>query len=134
MYALKQHDVSFSSAGELEAPAQVAPQPLKSVAVSRYRKEESLNLSPVQVICRLYDVAILAAKKNDRELARRAINELIAALNFDYQETSVGLYRLYDYAKRQLRNGNVQEAVYVLQELRSAWAEAFHLEKNVTGT
>lgn len=105
--------------------------PRRTDAATRYRKEESMNLSPVQIICKLYDVAILAVKKKDIELARRAINELIAALNFDYQETALGLYRLYDYSKKCLRDGNTDEAVNVLQELRTAWAEAFHLEKRV---
>ncbi len=126
MYAFRQQAV------ETEVPAAMTVQPLKSVAASRYRKEESMNMTPVQVICRLYDVAILAVKKDDRELARRAINELISALNFDYQETSVGLYRLYDYAKRQLRNGNTGEALNVLQELRNAWAQAFNLDKHIS--
>jgi len=126
MYAFRQPAV------ETEIPAPMTAQPMSSVAASRYRKEESMNLSPVQVICRLYDVAILAGKKNDRDLARRAINELIAALNFDYQETALGLYRLYDYAKRQLRSGNVNEAVSVLQELRSAWGQAFNLDKHIS--
>ena len=124
MYAFRQQ-----SAETTTAPA-VAVMPTNTKA-SKYFKEDSLNLSPVQVICRLYDVAILAVKKNDRELARRAINELIAALNFDYGEISQGLYRLYDYAKRQLRNGNTSEAIRVLQELRTAWGQAFNLDKHV---
>jgi len=104
--------------------------PRKNSATDRYRKEEVMNLSPVQIICKLYDIAIIAAKKKDIELSRRAINELIAALNFDYEETALGLYRLYDYSKKCLREGNVEETVNVLQELRSAWAEAFHLGKH----
>ena len=104
--------------------------PQRNSAADRYRKEEVMNLSPVQVICKLYDIAIIAAKKKDIELSRRAINELIAALNFDYAETSLGLYRLYDYTKKCLREGNLDEALNVLQELRSAWAEAFHLGKH----
>jgi flagellin-specific chaperone FliS len=104
--------------------------PRKNSGTDRYRKEEVMNLSPVQIICKLYDIAIISAKKKDIELSRRAINELIAALNFDYAETSLGLYRLYDYSKKCLREGKVDEAVNVLQELRSAWAEAFHLGKH----
>lgn len=104
--------------------------PRKNNAADRYRKEEVMNLSPVQIICKLYDIAIIAAKKKDIELSRRAINELIASLNFDYAETSLGLYRLYDYSKKCLREGNTEEAINVLQELRSAWAEAFHLGKH----
>ena len=104
--------------------------PKKNSAADRYRKEEVLNLTPVQIIYKLYDIAIVAAKKRDIELCRRAINELIASLNFEYAETALGLYRLYDYSKKCLRDGNYDETVNVLQELRSAWAEAFHLGKH----
>jgi flagellin-specific chaperone FliS len=72
-------------------------------------------------------VAIQAIKKNDQMLAVRAINELIAGLNFEYQEVALTLYRLYQYAKHCLRMGKKDEAAQVLEELRSAWGEAFKL-------
>lgn len=96
-------------------------------AVATYRNEQLLNLSPVEVIHRLYGIAIQAIKKNDVGLAVRAINELIAALNFEYQEVALSLYRLYQYAKHCLRQGKNDDAAEVLIELRSAWAEAFKL-------
>lgn len=96
-------------------------------ALVAYRNEQLLNLSPVEVIHRLYGVAIQAIKKNDVHLANRAINELIAALNFEYQEIALSLYRLYQYAKHCLRQGKHNDATEVLEELRSAWKEAFNL-------
>lgn len=96
-------------------------------AVATYRNEQLMNLSPVEVIHRLYDVAIQAIRKNDVALAHRAINELIAALNFEYQDVALSLYRLYQYAKYCLRHGRNDDASEVLLELRSAWAEAFKL-------
>ncbi|MER3522546.1 MAG: hypothetical protein C4326_00400 [Ignavibacteria bacterium] len=96
-------------------------------ALTTYRKEQVLNLSPVEVIDKLYGVAIQAIKKDDKGLAYRAMNELIAALNFEYQEVALSLYRLYQYAKYCLRQGKHDDAVEVLEELRSAWKEAFKL-------
>lgn len=96
-------------------------------ALTTYRKEEVLNLSPVEVIDKLYGVAIQAIKKDDKGLAHRAINELIASLNFEYQEVALSLYRLYQYAKHCLRKGKDDDAVEVFEELRSAWKEAFKL-------
>ncbi|NUN69690.1 MAG: flagellar protein FliS [Bacteroidetes bacterium] len=119
MYALRQQSADSDVA--------VMPSPVQTAATNRYRKEDSINLTPVQVIGRLYDVAILAIKKDDQDLARRAINELISALNFEYQEVSLGLFRLYDYCKTCLREGKKDEALNVLTELRGAWAEAFKL-------
>ncbi len=96
-------------------------------ALATYRNEQLLNLSPVEVIHRLYGIAIQAIKKNDVPLANRAVNELIAALNFEYQEVAVSLYRLYQYSKYCLRQGKHDDAAEVLEELRSAWKEAFKL-------
>ncbi|MBI5473875.1 MAG: flagellar protein FliS [Ignavibacteriae bacterium] len=96
-------------------------------ALNTYRNEQMMNLSPVEVIHRLYAVAIQAIKKDDSHLATRAINELITALNFEYQEISLNLYRLYQYAKHCLRQGRSSDAIEVLEELRSAWGEAFKL-------
>jgi flagellin-specific chaperone FliS len=97
-------------------------------AINTYRKEQVLNLSPVEVIKRLYEVAIIACRRNESDLARRAINELIAGLNFEYNEIAVGLYRLYDYSKLCIRQGNMEEAAKVLDELRATWVQAFKLD------
>jgi flagellin-specific chaperone FliS len=98
-----------------------------SAASQSYRREEFMNLTPVEVVKKLYDVAIQGCKRNDPELAKRAISELAVGLNFDYPDISVGLFRLYQYSKDCIRKGKMDDAVTVLQELRSTWVEAFHL-------
>jgi flagellar protein FliS len=97
-------------------------------AVNAYRKEQILNMSPVEVIKRLYEMGIMACRKNDPVLARKVVNELIAGLNFEYQDIAVGLYGLYDYTKRCIRQGKMEEAANILDELRATWVEAFKLE------
>jgi len=99
-----------------------------NIAAQQYRREQYLNLSPVEVIKKLYDVAIMACKKHDKTLANKAVTELIVGLNFDYQDISVGLYRLYQYVKYCLRQEKYDEAENVLNELRRTWMEAFHLD------
>ena len=101
--------------------------PRTSSALNAYRVEQMMNLSAVEVIHRLYSVGIQAIKKNDLQLAQRAINELIGGLNFEYHEVALTLYRLYQYAKQCLREGKTREALGVLEELRAAWSEAFKL-------
>ncbi|MDH3251260.1 MAG: flagellar protein FliS [Ignavibacteria bacterium] len=96
-------------------------------AVSTYQKEQIQNLTPVEVIHKLYDVVILGCKKNDLRLAQRALNELVAGLNFEAGPLAVDLYYLYDYCKRCIRRGEVDEAVSIVQELRSTWAQAFEI-------
>jgi flagellin-specific chaperone FliS len=98
-----------------------------TTAVKAYRNEQYLNLTPVQVIDKLYSLAITACKKGDALLARKVINELIAGLNFEYKEVSVGLFRLYQYCKHCIRQNKMQDAVVVLEELRATWGKAFNL-------
>ncbi|MCU0412197.1 MAG: flagellar protein FliS [Bacteroidetes bacterium] len=119
-------------AAVMEQQTMAPPKPLVSKqaasAVNAYRKEQVLNMSPVEVIKRLYEVAITACRKQDADLSRRAINELIAGLNFEYEEIAIGLYKLYDYSKRCIRQGNFDEAAGILDELRATWVQAFKLE------
>jgi len=96
-------------------------------AANSYRREHLVNLTPVQVIKKLYDTAIFACKKKDYDLAQRAISQLILGLNFDYEEMASGLMSLYMYSKECIRKGEVDEATTVLEELRSAWIQAFNL-------
>ncbi len=100
-----------------------------NAAAHMYHREQFLNLSPVEVIKKLYDTAILGCKKNNASLAQNAITELVVGLNFDYQDISVGLYRLYQYTKNCIRNGNMKEAIRVLEELRTTWVKAFQLDQ-----
>ena len=97
------------------------------VAINAYRNDELANLSPVEVIDKLYSIAILACKKSDVTLAQKAITELIVGLNFEYKEIAVPLYSLYQYSKDCIRKRNLPEAIRVLEELRSTWVQAFHL-------
>ncbi len=108
--------------------AMVAPDDRTSSAVNAYRRDQIANMTPVEVVKRLYDVAILGCKKNDGALARKAITELMVSLNFEYQEMSTTLYWLYDYAKRSIREGKTDDALRVLEELRATWSQAFKLE------
>lgn len=98
-----------------------------ALAANSYRREHLLNLTPVQVIKKLYDTAIFACKKKDFDLAHRTITQLILGLNFDYEEIAGGLLALYMYTKECIRKGNIAEATNVLEELRSAWIQAFKL-------
>lgn len=106
-----------------------ASTPESRSAVDTYRKEQFLNLNPVQVIHKLLDVAIRACKQGDKRLALRAITELILALNFEHKEVALGFFRLYDFCKQCIHRGDLPEAIFVLEDLRATWAKAFHLKE-----
>jgi flagellar secretion chaperone FliS len=96
-------------------------------AASLYRSEQWTNLTPVEVIHKLYDVVILGCKRGDLALAQRALNELVAGLNFDAGDLAVQLYYLYEYCKRRLRQDGADEVVILIDELKTTWAQAFNI-------
>jgi flagellar protein FliS len=95
--------------------------------ISTYQENQILNLSPTELILKLYDLAIISIKKGDNKKANAVITELIASLNFDYQDVSVGLFRLYRYCQECIYQGNTKPALRIFEDLRYAWAEAFSL-------
>ena len=62
--------------------------------------------------------------RRDSQRARRGLVELIGALNFDYQEIALGLFRLYDYCLTALGRGRFDEASGIMRELKAAWEQA----------
>ncbi|GAB4380783.1 MAG: hypothetical protein Kow0042_31110 [Calditrichia bacterium] len=95
--------------------------------ISTYQQNQILNLSPTELILKLYDLAIVSMKKNDIIKANQAIVELIAALNFDYQEVALGFFRLYRFCQNCLYEGKTDTALAIFEDLRTAWAKAFNL-------
>jgi len=64
-----------------------------------------MSLSPVQLILKVYDYIIVNAKKSNYSNVNAGLTQLIAALNFDYKEVSMGLFRLYRYCQTQSQKG-----------------------------
>jgi hypothetical protein len=69
-----------------------------------------------------YDVAIQACEQSNLARATQAVSLLREALNFDYPETAVGLFRLYQWTLECIRAGDYAAALDVLRPLREAWA------------
>lgn len=89
--------------------------------LASYRSAQILGASPMQLILILYDQALAGCGRRDGERARRAITELIAALNFDYEEIAIPLFRLYEYCLSAVGSGLFHEASKVLRQLKEAW-------------
>jgi flagellin-specific chaperone FliS len=96
-------------------------------AFEGYKKNEIMGLAPVQLISKLYDYVIVNSKRHDLSKVNAGLTQLIAALNFDYKEISLGFFRLYRYCQSEARKGNFEEVGNIIGELRSSWAEAFKL-------
>ncbi|MBI3637086.1 MAG: flagellar protein FliS [Candidatus Rokubacteria bacterium] len=94
-------------------------------ATSTYVTTQAQGMSQQQMLLQLYDFAIAGCLAQDTRKASAAIVELIAALNFNYEEIAAGLYRLYEYTLREVKARRFEAAQRVLAGLREAWGEAF---------
>ena len=93
-------------------------------ATSTYMTAQAQSLSPVQVMLQLYDFGIAGCVAGDSRKASAALVELIAALNFDYEPIASGLYRLFEYALREVKAQRFGAAERILSELRTTWQAA----------
>ncbi len=91
---------------------------------SQYRKQDVLGASPVHLVVMAYDLAIKACEQNDFEKSVKVIGLLRDALDFDYPEVAMGLFRLYEWCFDCIRKNDFNAALAVLRELRSAWRQA----------
>ncbi|PYN97130.1 MAG: hypothetical protein DMD91_18555 [Candidatus Rokuibacteriota bacterium] len=94
-------------------------------ATSAYAAQQTQGMSQQQMLLQLYDFAVAGCVAHDGRKASAAIVELIAALNFDYEEIATGLYRLYEYTLAEVRAKHFDEARKILAGLRDAWQQAF---------
>ena len=100
----------------------------KEGQIPPYLEQEVLTWSKEKLILKMYDLFIVSCKKNDSTKMNRILIELMSSLNFDYEETAVRLYRLYEFCQRCIFQRNYQQALHIIMELRSSWAKAFNLE------
>lgn len=96
--------------------------------VPSYIEQEVLSWSKEKIILKMYDLFIVSNKRKDVNKMSRVLIELMGSLNFEYEETATRLYRLYEYCQRCIFQRKFDEAYYIIQELRDAWAKAFDLE------
>ena len=92
--------------------------------MASYQSAQVLGASPIQLLLIVHDLALAGCGRRDAERTRRAITELIAALNFDYQEIAVPLFRLYEYCLNAVSSGKYHEASKILRQLKEAWETA----------
>src|SRR5207245_11009383 len=89
-------------------------------ATSAYAAQQTQGMSQQQMLLQLYDFAVAGCVAHDGRKASAAIVELIAALNFDYEEIATGLYRLYEYALANVRAKHFDVPRKILPGLRHA--------------
>jgi flagellin-specific chaperone FliS len=105
------------------------PQNQPNKSINAYLENQILNAKPEELILKIYDFILLHMKKQNYKKANAGLIELIASLNFDYQEQALGFFRLYTYCQQLIRQEKWDEAIHIIRELRDTWAKAFKLTK-----
>jgi flagellin-specific chaperone FliS len=88
---------------------------------SQYRNQDVMGASPLRLVIMTYDLAIRSCEKKDFTKSVTTISALRDALDLDYPEVSMGLFRLYQWCMDCIREGDYESAIRTLTELREAW-------------
>lgn len=87
-----------------------------------YQKQSVLNAPPLKLVVKLYDLAIQASYREDKQKMREILSTLIKGLNFDH-EPAAQLFELYRYCQDLARKGNYEEFREILEPIRDTWEE-----------
>jgi flagellin-specific chaperone FliS len=98
-----------------------------------YRQQEVMGASPLRLVVMAYDFTIRACDQQDFAQASKGISALRDALDYDYPEAAVGLFRLYQWCLNCIRKGDFRSAKDTLQELRAAWAAVEDHQNQIPG-
>jgi flagellin-specific chaperone FliS len=88
---------------------------------SQYQKQDVMSASPLRLVIMTYDLAIRSCEQQDFSKAVKTISALRDALDMDYPEVALGLFRLYQWCLDCIRQGDYASAINTLTELRGAW-------------
>ena len=94
-----------------------------------YRQQQVEGLSRNELVLAAFELGMKGCRAKDRGLVRDVLMELIAGLDFSYRDAAGSFLVLYDYAMRELREGNFEMPHRILAELHEAWSEALKKEQ-----
>ncbi len=89
---------------------------------NQYQQQDVMSANPLRLVVMTYDLAIRSCEQQDFAKAVKTIGALRDALDMDYPEAALGLFRLYQWCLDCIRQGDYAAAVATLRELRGAWA------------
>lgn len=92
--------------------------------LNSYLTSSVVTLSPGELVLKMYDTALVALLAKDGNRAARVVSGLIDALDFQYRDVALGLFRLYRYCMEEIKRGEYEAPTRIMRELRDAWAEA----------
>lgn len=99
-----------------------------------YRQQQIMTATPDQLILLLYDMALAACNQKDGSRLNRVLAELIDSLDFSYEETAMGFFRLYEYSMSLAQKRKFDDVKEILSELRDTWAGAMQSQPRKVAT
>lgn len=100
----------------------------KGKIVSGYMEQEVQQWSAEKIILKTYDLFIVSCQKRDVAKMNRVLVSLMTSLNFEYEEQSTRLYRIYEYCQSCILHKRYDEVLTIVRDLRETWAKAFDLK------
>lgn len=91
--------------------------------VSIQRMHQTAGGVSTHQVLDLYDRGIEGCVKRDGQQVRETILDLMAALNFEFEDAAVGFFRIYELILRHVRARRFDVPLHVLRRLRTAWTE-----------
>ena len=89
-----------------------------------YLLQQVNSAGPEKLISLLYDLGSKSCRAKDRQKAGKVLVELIAALNFEYDEIATGFFDLYRYALDEVNKDEFENALVVFEGLNDVWKSA----------
>ncbi|MCG8607455.1 flagellar protein FliS [bacterium] len=86
-----------------------------------YYLQQVKSASPQKIILMLYELGLKGCRAKDRDLASKVLVELIAALDFQYQEIALPLFDQYRFALDLVHRDKFDYPSTMFQELRDVW-------------
>jgi hypothetical protein len=99
-------DAAFGGTGPSSSSARRRPTVELRGTELTVAPEGAMRRIGMQTVVRLYELGIAACVRNDTGEARRVILDLIAALDFEFQEASRVLCRLYGQSLQRIEAGD----------------------------
>lgn len=93
-----------------------------------YMDQEVMSWSPEKITLKTFDLFIVSCKKQDVGKMNRILMELMGSLNFEYEDVSTRLYRLYEYCQSCILKRNYDVPLRIISEMRDSWARAHKLD------
>ena len=91
-------------------------------------------MEPAALLLFTMDTAVRAARQGKKGLLIKVLHELIAGLDLGGGGVAGNLLTLYDYLLRLTRDGKLDDARLMLEELRDTWRAALRPGQESPGT